>query len=97
MCCAAVIRELDYLQRHGESKARSTVALEWIKGCMSETRPWIHVQSSAEIVHVAQLTPPVSPSVYSMYMALILPCKDIHHCEVVTSCDFSCGNNLKLL
>ena len=72
VCCVAVIRELDYLQRQEESKARSSSALEWIEACMLEMPSWIHVQSSADTVHVA-MTPPVSPSVYARYKATILP------------------------
>ncbi|KAG0575245.1 hypothetical protein KC19_VG329800 [Ceratodon purpureus] len=59
-----VIRELDYLRKQEESKARSISALQWIEVCMLEMSSWIHVQSSAETVHVA-MTPPVSPSIYS--------------------------------
>ena len=66
--CDSVIRELDYLRKQEESKAPSTSALQWIEVCMLEMSSWIHVQSSAETVHVA-MTPPVSPSIYSRYMA----------------------------
>jgi hypothetical protein len=60
--CGAVIRELDYLQKQEESKARSASALQWIEACMFEMPSWIHVQSSAETVYVA-MTPSVSPAI----------------------------------
>ena len=68
MYCDAVIRELDFLRRREESKARASDVLEWIESCMLEIPFWIHVQRSAETVLVA-MTPPVSPSIYTRYMA----------------------------
>lgn len=56
-----MLRRANFLSRTTEVSA----ALEWIEECMTTTKWWIHVQSSAEEGRLIPPTPPASPHWFS--------------------------------